>query len=323
MFSYFKTSGQLKDVYTVGFYNLENLFDPFDDEKTLDDDFTPNGKNNWHQKRYKKKIKKIGYVISKIGLERSYIPPALLGVVEVENKTVLNDLVQSKNLKDYNYDYVHYDSEDERGIDVALLYQKEYFELLHSETFTLLISNPGGERDYTRDILLVKGNLNGELMYTIVNHWPSRRSGENISEENRIKAAVLVQEIVTKIKKETEESKIIILGDFNDNPNNTSIKDYLIKADFYNPMQTLLDKGKGTLKHYETWHLFDQIIFSKNFLIDKSTNHQFKYAEVFDKEFLKVWKGKEKGKPFRTFIGKWYQGGYSDHFPVYIYLEKK
>lgn len=322
MFSYFKSPGKNNKAYTIAFYNLENLFDTKNDPKTLDDDFTPKGKKNWNNKRYKRKLKKLGGVIAQLGVKRSFHSPAIVGVVEVENQNVLFDLVNSNSLKNHNYGIVHYDSPDERGIDVALLYKKELFELLSSETFPLYLEGTNGDRDYTRDILLVKGKLNGELIHILVNHWPSRRSGSNESEEKRIKAAELAMSIVEKINNETENAKIIIMGDFNDDPSNISVKKHLVNDTFYNPMERLIDTGNGTLNYKRTWHLFDQIIFSKNFFNIEEGKHTFKYAEVFDKHFLKEWKGKFKGNPFRTYIGKWYQGGFSDHFPVYVYLKK-
>ena len=322
MFSYFKSPGQINQAYTIAFYNLENLFDTKNDPKTLDDDFTPKGKNHWNLFRYKRKLKKLGSVMVQLGTEKSFHSPAIIGVVEVENETVLIDLVNTNNLKNEHYGIVHYDSPDERGIDVALLYKKELFELLHSETFALYLNSKNGERDYTRDVLMVKGNLNGELVYILVNHWPSRRSGLGFTDEKRIKAAELVSEITQKIYTETEDAKIIIMGDFNDDPTSKSVKKYLVNDTFYNPMERLIANGNGTLSYKRTWHLFDQIIFSKNFISVKEDKHSFKYAEVFDKTFLKEWKGKYKGNPFRTYIGKWYQGGFSDHFPVYVYLKK-
>ncbi|WP_372794429.1 endonuclease/exonuclease/phosphatase family protein [Lutibacter sp.] len=322
MFSYFKSPGKNSHAYTIAFYNLENLFDTKNDPNTLDDDFTPKGKKNWNNYRYKNKIRKLGNVIAQLGTEKSFFAPAIVGVVEVENKAVLNDLVASNKLKNHHYGFVHYDSPDERGIDVALLYKKELFELLHSETFPLYLEGNNGERDYTRDVLLVKGNLNGELVHVLVNHWPSRRSGEDLTEEKRIKAAELVVSIIEKITIETEEAKIIIMGDFNDDPSNISVKKHLVNDTFYNPMERLINTGNGTLNHQKTWHLFDQIIFSKNFFTIEEKKHSFKYAEVFDRLFIKEWEGKYKGNPFRTYIGKWYQGGFSDHFPVYVYLKR-
>lgn len=322
MFSYFKAKGKINSAYTIAFYNLENLFDIKNNPNTLDDDFTPRGRKNWSFKRYKKKIKKLGSVIAQLGTEKSNHSPAIIGVVEVENQQVLEDLIQTTHLKDEHYGIVHYDSPDERGIDVALLYKKELFELLYSETFPLYLDGKNGERDYTRDILLAKGNLNGELVHILVNHWPSRRSGLDLTEEKRIKAAQLATHIVDRIYAENEDAKIIIMGDFNDDPTSKSVKSYLVNNTFYNPMERLINTGNGTLNYKGTWHLFDQIIFSKNFINIKENTHSFKYAEVFDKHFLKEWNGKYKGNPFRTYVGKWYLGGFSDHFPVYVYLNK-
>jgi predicted extracellular nuclease len=322
MFSYFKTSGKNKQAYTIAFYNLENLFDTKNDPTILDDDFTATGKKNWTYYRYKRKIKKLSSVIAQLGTKRSFYSPALIGVAEVENNLVLNDLISANNLKNEHYGVVHYDSPDERGIDVALLYKKELFELLHSETFTLYLEAENGERDFTRDILLVQGNLNDELVHILINHWPSRRSGNDITEEKRIKAAELATSIVHKINSEYPDAKIIVMGDFNDDPTSKSVKKHLVNDTFYNPMERLINTGYGTLNHKKTWHLFDQIIFSKNFIKIEDKKHSFKYADVFDEHFLKEWKGKYKGNPFRTYIGKWYQGGFSDHFPVYVYLKK-
>jgi len=312
-----------KKPVIIGFYNLENLFDTSDDKNTFDDDFTPAGKKHWNYRRYHKKIKKLSSVISQIGTDKSKLPPVLMGVVEVENKVVLDDLVNHKNLAEFDYGYAHFDSPDERGIDVALLYQKKEFELLASKTYPLLLSTPRGERDYTRDVLYVKGRLNGELMYVLVNHWPSRRSGKDTSETNRIKAAELVGSIVASIQLEDPLAYIMIMGDFNDDPTNKSIKQTLLSnTSLHNPMESLLAKGKGSLSHKRTWHLFDQIIFTKNFFDKTDTGFSFRYADVFNKNFVKIFRGKYKGTPFRTYVGKWYKGGFSDHFPVYIFLNK-
>ncbi len=306
--------------FALAFYNLENLFDIVDDPETHDDDFTPDGSKNWNSKRYQRKIKKLSSVISQIGVEQSGIPPVIVGVAEIENLKVVTDLVEAKDLEEYHYGIVHYDSKDERGIDVALLYQKEHFELLDSEAFPLIFEDDDGGPDYSRDVLLVKGKLKGELTYFIVNHWPSRRKGTEETQPKRIKAANLVHEVIDKIKAETDDPNIVIMGDFNDNPNSPSIKQHLVSEDFYNPFESIYDKGKGTATHNDNWYLFDQIILSKNFFNEEN---KFEYigAGIFDEHFLKSWKGKRKGDPFRTYIGKWHQGGFSDHFPVYVELE--
>ncbi len=321
MFTFFKSKKKEKDIFTVAFYNLENLFDTVDDPKTIDDDFTQKGLFKWSKKRYYKKIKKLTSVMTQLGTEISSYPPIIIGVAEIENKTVMNDLIYSKTLKEYHYDYVQYDSPDKRGIDVGFLYNKQLFELLSSKVYPLLLENQEGKRDFTRDVLLVTGNFNGELMHILINHWPSRRDGVQESEYKRLKASELNQKIVSEIRANNKDAKIIIMGDFNDNPTNKSVQ-HLVAEGLYNPMQSLLDKGKGSLKHEKDWFLFDQILFSTNFRKPTINKHTFKYAEVFDKDFLKIHKGKNKGKPFRTYIWKWYQGGFSDHFPVYVYLKK-
>jgi len=324
MFPSIKSSKQKKNITTIGFYNVENLFDIVDNPTTYDDDFTPTGKNKWTNKRYQIKIKKLGSVISQLGMHKSKYPPAIVGLVEVENAKVVNDLVNSSNLKKHHYKFVHYDSPDERGIDVALLYNKQLFEIIDSEHFSLYLEDEKGERDYTRDILVVSGNLNGELVHILVNHWPSRGEGIEESEPKRIEAAKLARSIAKGIQAKNYDAKIIIMGDFNDDPTNKSVKDYLVSEDFYNPMESILDRDSvGSLTYDGKWNLFDQIIFSKNFLKKEEGKLYFKHAEVFNKEWLKIFKGKLKGSPFRTYIGPWYQGGFSDHFPVYMYLKKK
>lgn len=321
MFSYFKSKGKDKNAFTIAFYNLENLFDTVDDPNTFDDDFTSEGKLKWSKTRYQKKIRKLSSVIAKIGIDKSYYPPALIGVAEIENKKVLSDLIHSKNLINHQYGYIQYDSPDMRGIDVGLLYHKELFEPINSMVFPLYLINEEGKRDFTRDVLWVKGYLNNEFVNILVNHWPSRRKGTKESEYKRMEASELNQNIIRIIRNENPDAKIIVMGDFNDNPTNKSLKE-LVKNDLYNPMERLVDLGDGTLKHKDDWYLFDQIILSNNFLGNKETGHSFKYADVFDKDFLKVFRGKNKDKPFRTYIGRWYQGGFSDHFPVYVYLKR-
>lgn len=318
------SSKQKKSVTTIAFYNVENLFDTVDDPRTADDDFTPKGKKKWTYKRYKKKIEKLGSVISQLGLNRSKYPPAIVGLVEVENAKVVSDLVNSTHLSKHHYDFVHHNSPDERGIDVALLYNKIAFELIDSETYPVFLEDENGERDYTRDILKVSGNLYGEMVHVLVNHWSSRREGAAETEHKRITAAETVRSIIDEIYIKEINPKIIIMGDFNDDPTSTSVAKYLVKDDFFNPMKKLLDSDKsGTLTYNGNWNLFDQIIFSKNFFEQDKGKFYFDKANVFNKDWMKVYKGKFKGSPFRTYIGRWYQGGFSDHFPVYAFLKKE
>jgi len=310
-----------KNLFTVAFYNLENLFDTINDPNTLDDEYTPEGEKRWTYSRYAKKIHKLSSVISQIGIEKSLQPPVLVGVAEVENKKVLHDLVSSKELQNHYYDFVHYNSPDMRGIDVALLYNKQFFELLDSTTSTLYIEEDG-VRSFTRDVLMVKGKLNGELVYILVNHWPSRRKGTEESEYKRVEAADLNIEIMELIEQKDKDAKFIIMGDFNENPTDLGITT-LLEEDLFNPMKKLIALKKGSLKYRDDWFLFDQILFSNHFLNPKKGEYSFVKAGIFNRDFLKVYKGKNKGKPFRTHIGPWYQGGFSDHFPVFAYLKKK
>ena len=310
------------DYCTIAFYNLENLFDTVDDDYHDDDDFLPDSDRKWTQKRYKKKIRKLGYTIAHIGASLTNKPPAIVGLAEVENMNVVEDLIMSKFLVEHNYDFVHFDSPDERGIDVALIYRKEVFEEIHAEAFPIKLYDEHNNRDYTRDILLVNGKLNGEEVHIVVNHWPSRREGVELTEPSRIIASEKVSEIIYAIRKNNPDVKLIIMGDFNDDPKSKSIKRLIHEHDLYNPMENLMSYHRGSLNHQLQWNLFDQILFSTNFFEATPNKHRFSKADIFDKEFLKQFKGKYKGSPFRTYVGRRYKGGYSDHFPVYIQLKK-
>ncbi len=308
------------DHYTVAFYNLENLFDTTDDPRTLDEDFLPDSEKSWNLKKYERKIFKLGTVISNIGFLKTRKAPVLVGVAEVENKKVLEDLIDSKHLKHKDYGIVHYNSPDERGIDVGLLYQKRFFKVLHSENIPVMVDNQNGERDYTRDILWVTGTLNNEEVHILVNHWPSRRDGAELTSYKRVVAAEKNREIISQITSQNENAKIIIMGDFNDDPSSESIRN-LVQNDLFNPMEKLLTRSKGSTSYRGQWNLFDQIIFSHNFHKYEKGKHSFSDAAIFDQDFLRIYKGRYKGTPFRTYVGRKYKGGYSDHFPVYIRLK--
>jgi predicted extracellular nuclease len=304
--------------YTIAFYNIENLFDTENDPLTHDDDFLPTSPKRWTPKRYKNKLKKLGTVISKIGEEDTEVAPAIIGLAEVENKKVVSDLVRSKNLIEEAYSYVHYDSLDERGIDVALLYKSDVFELESSETFSVYLQTETGKRDYTRDILLVKGVLHNESLNIIVNHWSSRREGVKETEFKRLAASNKVNSIIKTLKTENPDAKIIVMGDFNDNPNNDSIVLMEKESGLYNPFKTVWSRDKGSLNYDFQWNQFDQILFSTNFFDANNSELEFHNANVFNSKFLTQYHGKYKGQPFRTYVGKKYKGGYSDHFPIYI-----
>ena len=319
-FPFFKRTKK-KNIFTIGFYNLENLFDVKDDPNTLDDDFTAEGRKKWSKKRYRKKLFKLGKTIAKIGKKSSGRGPIILGVAEVENKRVLKDLLKTTHLNKETYEFIHFESPDERGIDTALLYKPEYFESLHSEAIPLILEDEEGKRDTTRDILYVHGKLNEEEIHVFVNHWPSRRAGEDLTEYKRLTAAEKVMEYMDKIESEFEAPNYIIMGDFNDGPDSKSIKNLVARRQLYNPMEKLLTPERGSANYRRTWSLFDQIIVSHSFFNYQKGTHSFTHANIFDAHFLTEWTGKYQGNPFRTYVGKKYKGGYSDHFPVYIQLQ--
>ena len=326
--------GKKYNIRTIAFYNVENLFDTINDV-TKNDEASPmmELKSN-KSKVYWDKIDKLGSTIAQIGTEKAKTSPAIIGVSEVENLSVLEDLVKSKHLIKKNYGIIHYDSPDKRGIDVALLYQKRYFKPIHHEAF-----NPNIYRDgykvYTRDQLLVSGYLDDELIHVIVNHWPSRSGGEAKSRPLREKAAYQNTKIIEQIREKDPNAKILTMGDFNDDPINSSFKKVLKtksrkknvgEKDIYNPYEDLHRRGFNTLAYRDNLNLFDMILISSP-LLDKgekdfSSYKMFK-AMIFNKRFLSGKKGKYKGYPFRSFADGGYTGGYSDHYPVYMYLIKE
>ncbi len=319
-FSFFKKK-RITNFYTIAFYNLENLFDTRDDPTKLDDDFTPKGFKKWTPKRYRRKINKLSRTLSHLGVKESGRPPVLIGLAELENKQVIADLITARVLKDIGYDYVHYDSPDERGIDTALLYNQQHFKLLSSNKIPLLVNNLDGVRDATRDILYVHGLLNGEEVHVFVNHWPSRRDGETETAYKRIKAAKTIHTWMAQIEEKAAAPNYLIMGDFNDGPTDTSIQTLVNGKPLYNPMEVLITAQRGSANYKQRWSLFDQILFSKTFFNKEEGTHSFAHANIFDDRFLQEWKGRYKGNPFRTYVGRKYLGGYSDHFPVYIQLE--
>lgn len=311
-----------KNIYTIAFYNTENLFDTKNNKLTHDDDFLPHSEKRWTTKRYQNKLLKLGRVIAKIGDDTSDNPPAIVGLAEVENKHVLKDLIHSEYLKEYDYGIVHYNSPDERGIDVALIYDKMRFEVTNSEPFSVYLEKEDGSIDYTRDVLLVTGRLHDEEIHLIVNHWSSRREGEKETEYKRLASAETVNRIIDNLKTDYKDPKVIVMGDFNDNPDNNSLALLEDNSSLFNPFRTISTEYKGSLSYRFEWHLFDQILISTNFFDPKSTKLDFNKAKIFNSEFLAQSYGKYKGQPLRTFVGSRYKGGYSDHFPVYIELKE-
>lgn len=315
-----ETKKSHKTLRTIGFYNVENLFDIRNDKATNDDYFTKKSPIKWTKQRYNSKLKKIGHVISAVGKEETHNTPAIFGLAEVENTKVIEDLIASEHLKDYTYKYIHFNSKDERGIDVALVYDTSVFKVAHSEIVSYHFDD-NGNTDYTRDILLVSGLLDGLELHCIVNHWSSRREGVKESNHKRVKAAQKVNDLIKSIRTKSPNAKIVVMGDFNDNPGNDSVQNLVNESQLHNVTAALRSYSRGTVFHKRQWYLFDQILLSTNFFEEKDNSLQFNTANIYDPDFLKTFKGRQKGSPFRTYKGRQYQGGYSDHFPVYVVLE--
>ncbi|MAN26860.1 MULTISPECIES: endonuclease/exonuclease/phosphatase family protein [Mesonia] len=338
-FAFLVSNAQNEKTYrvnTVAFYNLENLFDPENDPDKYDE-ASPimEMAEALREDVYQKKLANMAKVLSQIGKDVTGHPPAIIGVCEVENRRVLEDLLNEPQLVNENYGIVHFDSPDKRGIDVALLYKKGIFKPTSTSSHTLMIydnENPD-KRIYTRDQLLVTGMLDNDKMHFIVNHWPSRSGGEARSRFKREKAAALNKKIIDSLQAEDPYAKIITMGDLNDGPYNTSVKEVLgAKAEkeevklkeLYNPMENMQKKkGLGTIAYRDSWDLFDQMILSQPFLEDDYSSYRFYKAGIYNPKYLANPRGRYKGYPFRSFSGGGFSGGYSDHFPVYVYLVKE
>lgn len=319
---------------TIAFYNLENLFDFEDDPLTFDDDRTPAGKDHWTEEIYNAKLKNMAQVISEIGADVTGTSPAIIGVCEIENRRVLEDLINQEALSNKNYGIVHFDSPDRRGIDVALLYQKKVFTPTNYQPYELKIydNNDVTRRIYTRDQLLVSGVLDGEEIHFIVNHWPSRSGGEARSRFKRIKAAKLNKQIIDSLFSENPYAKIISMGDLNDDPTSPSLKEVLKPKrdkdglglkELYNPMEDMFKKGIGTLAWRDSWNLFDQMIVSAELTKKDYSTYRLYKAGIYNKTYLANPRGRYKGYPYRSYADGGFTGGYSDHFPVYLYLIKE
>lgn len=320
-------------INTIAFYNIENLFDYLNDPITFDDDRTPDGKDHWTKEIYEAKLANMAKVISEIGKEATGTSPAIIGLCEIENRKVLEDLISQKPLAGLDYGIIQYDSPDRRGVDVAMLYQKKIFRPINSKAFELFLYDDQDrtKRVYTRDQLLVTGMFDGEKIHFIINHWPSRRGGEARSRPKRLKAAALNRRIMDSLFSANPYAKIISMGDFNDDPTSPSIKEVL-KAkrnrenmklkEFFNPMENMYKKGLGTLAYRDGWNLFDQIIISTEVAKKEYSSYRFYKAGIFNKRYLETPSGEYKGYPFRSFVNG-FTGGYSDHFPVFMYLIKE
>lgn len=316
----------------VAFYNLENFFDTVDNPIINDDEFTPKGEKNYNSKIYYSKIEHLATVISQLGTEMNPDGPAILGVAEIENDTVLNDLIRSPLISARNYRYVHYDSKDLRGIDVGFLYNPKYFTVEDSRKLFVHLPSGAKESIFTRDVLWVKGKLNGETVHVFVNHWPSRLGGEERSAPGRAAAAMVDKKFIDSIQKSDPHAKIIMMGDLNDDPVSPSLTEVLRAkgkvgqvqpGGLFNPWVEMYKKGYGTLAYQDAWGLFDQIVINYNWLDQKQSGYFYFQQHIFNKQYMIENTGKYRGYPMRTWDGNTYRGGYSDHFPTYLVMLKK
>ena len=320
-----KQNGRSMQVAGIAFYNLENLFDTIpNNPEGRDEEFTPNGSRQWNGQKYWSKIRNMAYCISEMKTKTTPYGPAIIGVSEIENKSVLDDLVKDPQIAQWNLQVVHHDSPDSRGVDVGCLYNPKFFKLENVTNHTLT-----GVSFRTRDQMCVVGNLWGQRIAVIVNHWPSRLGGQEKSSPNREAAAALSKHIADSLWSIDPEIGVIVMGDLNDDPQDKScavvlggkknIKD-ADKHGFYNPWWKKLDDGIGTLAYKSQWNLFDQIIISGNLATAPDDRWHFYRAEVLNKEFLRDTEGSRQGYPLRTYSGGSFLNGYSDHFPTELFL---
>lgn len=321
-------------IHTVAFYNLENLFDTENDTTKFDERSPIMEMKANRVEVYAKKVRNMARVIADIGSDVTGNSPAIIGVCEIENRKVLVDVVNDPLLVGRDYGIIHYESPDVRGIDVALLYQKKLFKpISHSSHVVKIFDDRTNKRKETRDQLLVSGELDGDLIHVIVNHWPSRSGGEARSRPKRVAAAKVSKRLTDSLQSIDPYAKVFIMGDLNDDPTNDSVKEIIgaknEKEDvelkgIYNPYENMFKKsGLGTTAWRDAWSLFDQIMFTKP-LIEKDDYSSFRFykAGIYNKVYLTTSKGRWKGYPFRSWSGG-FTNGFSDHFPVYVYLVRE
>lgn len=321
-------------VYAVGFYNQENLFDTCHDEGKRDYDFLPNGSYKWNGLKYTHKLRNMARALADIGTDKlPGVGCAVIGLSEVENAKVLDDLTAQEPLRARNYKYVHIEGPDARGIDCAMLYNPDLFTVKDVRLVPYVQELAKDSAFRTRGFLTVSGQLAGEHVTVVVCHWPSRFSTSFYRES----AARQVKALKDSLLNEDPHVKVFVMGDMNDDPTNKSMKEILcaraeIKdvkdGDMYNPWYNILAKqGVGTLSYQGSWNLFDQIVMTPN-LLDRSGSKDFSKLtfwknEIFRRDYLFQTEGKYKGNPKRTHAGGAWLDGFSDHLPVVVYLIKE
>ncbi|MCC6372167.1 MAG: endonuclease/exonuclease/phosphatase family protein [Bacteroidia bacterium] len=314
----------------IGFWNVENLYDTLNDKWKNDEEFTPFGTNAWTGSRYRTKIEHLAEVISQMATDVTPDGLAIVGLCEIENKSVVKDLINSPKLKKRNYQFVHIEGPDARGVDPSFIYNPAYFKVTKAVSYAVHLVTDTSHK--TRDILVVSGLFVGEPLTVLVNHWPSRRGGEMLSRPNRNGAAKVARHISDSITTTNPQAKVVIMGDLNDDPVNDCVKKHIrtyadvkdAKVDeFFNPMEKPYKEGIGTLAWQDSWNLFDQIILNQPLVPNGFESWQYYKVKIYNKSFLKSDFGNFRGYPFRTYSGGAYTGGYSDHFPVFILMAKE
>jgi len=313
----------------IAFYNLENLYDTLNDVWKNDEDFTPEGLNRWTGERYREKISRLARAISAIGVESCKDGAAVLGMCEVENKSVIEDLVKDPALVKRHYAIVHLEGPDARGVDPSFIYQPQYFEPQKSVTYAVHPSRDTAHK--TRDILVISGLLKGEAVCILINHWPSRRGGELRSRGSRNIAAKKARWIADSVMRDDPACRVVIMGDLNDDPVNECVKKHIgtyrnarrpVAGFFYNPMEDMYLKGIGTLAYKDSWNLFDQILLN-NVWLSAAEGWRYESVHIHNKSWLRTDFGNFKGYPFRSYSGGVYTAGYSDHFASYIVVKRR
>ena len=287
-------------LHSICFYNTENFFDAFDDPNTFDEDYTPMGRMKWTQEHVLQKSEQLAQVIAQVGRNETQRPPLLIGLAEIENRNVLELLISNQQLLSYDYTIIHFESPDYRGIDVALLYQSDYFTPKTQKAYRLALTDPDhGYNRSTRDLLIVSGYLNRHLIHVLVNHWPSRRGGKVKSVQHRVKAAQLHKRITDSLFRIDKDAYIISLGDYNDSPYDKSLRWIEGKNNqrLLNPMKVMDKKGRGSLAHNDRWFLFDQILYSP--VWNKKKDLRILKTNIYAPVYLYTKRGKYQGYPFR------------------------
>ena len=332
--------------HVIGFYNLENLFDVYNDPVKNDEEFLPEGKNKWTEAKYQVKLKNMAKVIRAMK-EENGVWHALLGVSEIENRLVLEDLVWEEQIREANYQIIHYDGPDRRGVDVALLYDPKVFTFIESESIPFTFEGSSidfvmtkEQQDYfkTRDILMVHGTIDGEHFAVYVAHLPSRAGGKKGGNQLRDRGGEIMYNHAMQMQAKYPGIKIICMGDMNDNPTDPSMAEYLhgkefteevTDTEFFSPFTSMLKAGFGSLAYQGVWSIYDLLLVNNALVHPQEGTFALRqlhkkgyYGRIFNAKFLTNQSGQYKGTPFRTFSNGAFIGGYSDHYPTYIVITK-